>query len=163
MSVYPVIIIPTYCLAQGIYKGIWYNNRTTTKTTNRNTNMFTLKIIANGSIFIRPCSEAHIITNDGETYEEECLKLKADYVASGVLPDSDFCDDCGVSIEVQREHKLEEMMPYAFLFYETDGKDGSRMLYDDDQAFIVNEQGKTIQAVREPRVLSIAEEECQAG
>lgn len=120
--------------------------------------MFTIKIYADGSTFIRSCNSVHIIqqqdlTSDNpSTYDEECASLKEDYANSSILDDL-VAQEGGLSLEAMQEHKLQEMMPYAFIHYDWNGEECKWLLHGHDKAYIISEQGKTIEAITRPKWL----------
>ena len=120
--------------------------------------MFTIKIYANGSIFIRPCESVHILTSEGETYQEECTKLKDDYLASGIC-DTFRPSGSELSDEDQLQHYMQSMMPFAFIFYDQGAASNTWFMHGSDQAYVVNEQGQTIETVRQPKTLTAEIEE----
>jgi len=119
--------------------------------------MFTLKIYADGCTFLRLCTDLQIIYSGSETFAAECAALKEDYSASGIIDDFKPNSDSDLSVEAQQEHYLESLMPYAIMHY--NGSDGTWALYGDDRVYVINEQGKTIENIKQPNVLITEVEE----
>ncbi len=117
--------------------------------------MFTIKLYADGHTFIRSATSIEIINQGSENYHELCATLKEDYLASGVVDDQGFeANENSLSVDDQKEHWLESNMPHTFMFYESDGEPCKWYFHGDDTAYIVNEQGKTIERVKGVSVMS---------
>lgn len=92
--------------------------------------MFTIKAYNEGATYIENCDSIQIITSQSPEFEE---------ISSGL--NSDF--------EAMTGESSSECSPYhAFIRYSLGNMDAIRPLQGYDRAYILNEQGKTIEAVK---------------
>ena len=116
--------------------------------------MFTIKIYADGHTFIRSATSIEIINYDSANYQELCLDLKKDYLASGILDDF-IPNESELEIEDQKEHYLETLLPYSFLFYESEGNSNKWYFHGGDTGYIVNDRGQTIETIKAPSAIAV--------
>ena len=90
--------------------------------------MYTIKIYASQCTFIIPCIGLHVLHQDNQTFIDRKEVISAEYEKEEI-PHDDL---------------------YAIIIFDDDSKlgFGEWMLHGTDRAYIVNENGKTIEQIR---------------
>jgi len=109
--------------------------------------MYTLKIYVNGDTFIKSCSSIHF--SGLNSPELSNMRLGMQEERNQILAENPDVNEEDVDMPI----------PWGALKYAEEGGDGQYSewpMFSDNVAYIVNENGKTIEAITPPRSASIA-------